>query len=230
MDISTRVLHELSLLWQCQSFNADSQGLTNPRLAPRSPEGFFLNKELKFLSERKSLCECCARCVHAPRTVHQNTVCEGTTRLVLDGLLWRTESSLIENWINQREHFNFTIPAGVALLSLHKMQQRLLLIFYPHQKPWHQKVHYVVCKSIFFFSLKKRQQMQSEAVSLSFPFLSFFSPLCLFRAWLSKMLQCCSSVGRKPDTSGFYLLSRLSQPPGVSTDLSCPLHINSFSS
>lgn len=151
MDISTRVLHELSLLWQCQSFNADSQGLTNPRLAPRSPEGFFLNKELKFLSERKSLCECCARCVHAPRTVHQNTVCEGTARLVLDGLLWRTESSLIENWINQREHFNFTIPAGVALLSLHKMQQRLLLIFYPHQKPWHQKVHYVVCKSIFFF-------------------------------------------------------------------------------
>lgn len=140
MDISSRVLRKLSLLWQCQSFNADSQGLTNPRLAPGAPEGFFFNKEVRFLSGRKRLCECCARCVPAPSATHQNMVYEGATRLVLDSLLWSNESFLIENWLKEREHFNFGLgkgkatPAGVALLSLHKMQQRLLLIFYLHQK------------------------------------------------------------------------------------------------
>lgn len=92
MDISSRVLHELSLLWQCQSFNADSQGLTNPRLAPGCPRDFSLTKNSSFCLEGKGYVNVVPDvCMHLVLYT-ENMAHEGTTLLVH----WRTDLFLIK--------------------------------------------------------------------------------------------------------------------------------------
>lgn len=77
-------------------FNADLQGLTNPRLAPGSPEGFFFTKSSSFCQE-KGYVNVVAD-VHAPSAVHQNMVHEGTTRMVF----WTSDFFVIEKWLKQK--------------------------------------------------------------------------------------------------------------------------------
>lgn len=72
MDISSEFSMNSAYYGNVRVFNADSQSLTNPRLAPESPERFLFNKELNFLSWRIRLRGCCPTCVHAQDAVRMH--------------------------------------------------------------------------------------------------------------------------------------------------------------